>query len=597
MTKDKNSVVAPLATLSGEYTPPTIYGKKGIFSSSFELLRQQENQRIYRLRLTASEAGVPPPMEIRWTFPAINVKGIWTSGSLYEKRLRADWEPADIESRVSVNAPVLTVFGHQDENRITFACSDVVYTTKLSAPVREEDNLLYCSVALFSEAVEPDTVFEIDLYIDASNRLFSECIQDVGLWWEAALAGEQAAITTAVSDPVYSTWYAYHQALDTTSLLKECQLASDLGYKTIIIDDGWQTEDNQRGYDYTGDWLPERLNEMRAFVADVHQLGMCCMLWYSVPFCGVKSKAYQRFKGKFLTENHRWAPVFDPRYPDVRAYLVDKYSKALSEWKLDGLKLDFIDDFHVYPETPTGKADGRDFANVNQAVDQLITEITAALKAINPLVLIEFRQKYIGPRLRKIGNMIRAFDCPNDSVTNRLRTTDVRLLTGSSKVHSDMFTWHPDEPTEIAALQLNSILFSVPQISVRLAEQSEEKLRMIRFFTDYYNANRSLLMDGHFQAYGPLENYSLLSVKEGNKAIYGRYSNVVVTVSSEVKVVDVINGRIGNDVLLNFTAPLGNCLVRQYDCCGVYTESTIEIGKGICVFEVPPSGLLTIRPQ
>ncbi|MEL6358234.1 MAG: glycoside hydrolase family 36 protein, partial [Bacteroidota bacterium] len=356
------------------------------------------------------------------------------------------------------------------------------------------------------------TYFEIDIYIDSSPRTFSECLQDVGQWWETALGTEHAKIPSGASNPVYSTWYAYHQKMTTQALLQECRLAKELGYDTIIVDDGWQTHDGQRGYDFTGDWEAERFPEMAKFVADVHRIGMQCMLWYSVPFCGVKSKAYQQFKGKFLTENHRWAPVFDPRYPEVRKYLVDKYTQALQDWNLDGFKLDFIDDFHVYPETPAGAEDGRDFASVNLAVDQLISEITQSLKAINPAILIEFRQKYIGPQLRKIGNMFRAFDCPNDSVTNRLRTTDVRLLAGSSRVHSDMITWHPEETTEIAALQLNSILFSVPQISVRLAEQSEQHLRMIRFYTDYFNTNRELLMHGNFRAHSPLENYPLLSV-------------------------------------------------------------------------------------
>jgi len=85
---------------------------------------------------------------------------------------------------------------------------------------------------------------------------------------------------------------------------------------------------------------------------------MKCLLWYSVPFCGIKSKAYQLFKGKFLTENHPWAPVFDPRYPEVRSYLVQKYAAALIDWKLDGFKLDFIDDFKAYPETVLTKENG-----------------------------------------------------------------------------------------------------------------------------------------------------------------------------------------------------------------------------------------------
>ncbi|MEL6143296.1 MAG: alpha-galactosidase, partial [Bacteroidota bacterium] len=236
-----------------------------------------------------------------------------------------------------------------------------------------------------------------------------------------------------------------------------------------------------------------------------------------------------------------------------------------------------------------------DFASVNLAVDQLISEITQSLKAINPAILIEFRQKYIGPRLRKIGNMFRAFDCPNDSVTNRLRTTDVRLLAGSSRVHSDMITWHPEETTEIAALQLNSILFSVPQISVRLAEQSEQHLRMIRFYTDYFNTNRELLMHGNFRAHSPLENYPLLSVSNNSKVIYGCYGDQVISLSETVANVDIINGRMGEELILKMAHPIGRCLVRIYDCYGNFSDREQQLLSGMHVFQVPPSGVLSLR--
>ncbi|MEL7220878.1 MAG: hypothetical protein AAGJ93_06130 [Bacteroidota bacterium] len=39
-----------------------------------------------------------------------------------------------------------------------------------------------------------------------------------------------------------------------------------MGYKLIILDDGWQTLDNNRGYDYTRDWQPDRFEDMPGFV-------------------------------------------------------------------------------------------------------------------------------------------------------------------------------------------------------------------------------------------------------------------------------------------------------------------------------------------
>ncbi|MEL7160185.1 MAG: glycoside hydrolase family 36 protein [Bacteroidota bacterium] len=573
-------------------TAPRLVGDSGTFRAELTLEREDGAIREYRLRLTSPAPAAAPKLSIRWTEPSTNVKGVWTSGALYEKRLRADWEEADVESRLSVNAPVVSLFGHRDENRLTFAFSDAVNTTRLAAPVREEDNLIYCQIDLFGDRVAPLSEYTALLRIDRTATTYDRTLQDVGRWWDDQLRGELPAIPAAARAAVYSTWYAYHQEMTPDDLLAECRIARDLGYRTIIVDDGWQTLDNQRGYDYTGDWEAERFTEMRAFVDAVHELGMQAMIWYSVPFCGPKSRAYQRFRGKFLTENHRWAPVFDPRYPEVRAHLVGRYASALRDWKLDGFKLDFIDDFKVYPETPSGKADGRDFADVNAAVRQLITEIRDALTAIRPDVLIEFRQQYIGPELRRLGNMFRAFDCPHDSATNRLRTTDVRLLAGQSVVHSDMFTWHPEETDEVAALQLNNVLFSVPQVSVRLREQSAGKLAMLRFWTGYYNDNLAQLTGGDFRAYSPLENYPLLESVGPEKSIFGLFGRAVVGVAAGTRRWEVINGRMETAVLLRLVEDVAGT-VRVFDCRGALVEELrVDLPAGVHALEVPASGLL-----
>ncbi|MEM7575118.1 MAG: glycoside hydrolase family 36 protein [Bacteroidota bacterium] len=577
------------------YSPPELSGLDDNFSYTLEREEVEAGLCLYHLQISAEQAAIPSPLKLSWQFPAKGVKGVWSPAALYEKRLRADWEAPDLKSRISRHAPVLCLFGHRSENCLTFAGSDSLNTCLLSAPVREEDNLIYCSVDLFSEATEKVKDYELSIWVDTRNQNFSQSLQGVGQWWEQALGSRIAAAPPAIFDAVYSTWYAYHQEMSTDNLLAECRLAAKLGYGTIIVDDGWQTKDNQRGYDYTGDWDPDRFPRIADFVQEVHQLGMRAMLWYSVPFCGVKSRAYQQFKGKFLTENHRWAPVFDPRYPEVRSHLVSKYRQAVGEWGFDGLKLDFIDDFKVYPETPAGKADGRDFAGINAGVNQLLVEIAIALRAINPEVLIEFRQMYIGPSLRQLGNMFRAFDCPNDSATNRLRTTDVRLLIGHHAVHSDMFTWHPEEAIETAALQFTNILFSVPQLSVRLQEQSEEQLAMISFFTRYYNENRALLMNGDFLAFGPLRNYDLLQVSSEEKIIYGNYGRALVDHQSDSPVLDIINGTLEEEILIRFAKPLGICRVQQFNCLGeLVIDHERDIPAGVQIFPCSPAGILQI---
>ena len=221
--------------------------------------------------------------------------------------------------------------------------------------------------------------------------------------------------------------------------------------------------------------------------------------------------------------------MLDPRYPEARAYLVDVYRRALRDWGIDGFKLDFIERLVADDKTVLDATGGRDFASVNEAADRMMTDVLAELRQVKPDVMIEFRQPYIGPLIRKYGNMFRASDCPNSYLANRVKTVDLRLLTGDTAVHADMIMWHPSEPVERAAFQLLNVMFSVPQVSVRLQEIPKDHFEMVRFYTDYWRRNRAVLLDGAFEALSPNANYP---VRRGASAAASRSSASTRTRSS-----------------------------------------------------------------
>ena len=261
-------------------------------------------------------------------------------------------------------------------------------------------------------------------------------------------------IPDAAKLPMDSLWYSFHQQLDTEEMLKECRASKKLGMDTVIIDDGWQTDDNNRGYAFCGDWelAKRKIPDMKALTDELHKIGMKVILWFSVPFVGVKSKVYERFKGKYCSHRRADAACLDPRYKEVREYLCDIYESAVRDYGLDGLKLDFIDAFCL-TDISIGEDENRDIPCLEDAVDALLDDVTRKLKKIDPEILIEFRQSYIGPRIRKYGNMLRVGDCPCDVLKNRVGTINLRVTSGRTAVHSDMIMWNTDDTAENAALQ------------------------------------------------------------------------------------------------------------------------------------------------
>jgi len=575
----------------------TIDGDLGAFKATWSSQTPEPNLLLATLTLTAPQPAQPPALSVKWNFPSVDLAGMWVSDNTKPNN---DHQGMGVESRAVMRAPLLMMFGPDDVNRMTISLSDALRPVKIHCAVREEDVKMYATVKLFSVKHSPLTKYEVTFRIDTRLQPYYTILRDTARWWAAQKGYTPASVPEAARIPLYSTWYSYHQSVDPATIINECRLGGELGLGGVIVDDGWQTLDSSRGYAFTGDWKPERIPEMKKFVDGIHALNQKFMIWYSVPMAGEKSEAAKRFKGKTLGfSNSLQAFTLDPRYPEVRDYLIGLYEKAVLEWGIDGLKLDFIELFGPKPDTVLTAENGRDYASVDEAVDRLFTDIMARLRKIKPDIAIEFRQPYNGPLMRKYGNMLRGVDCPNAGPVNRKEIIDLRLLADNTAVHSDMFIWHPEEPVASAALQLLNVLFSVPQVSVRLGEVSAEHRQMLSFWLKYWKTNRATLLDGELQPVSPASNYPLVLARSSDKLIAALYQDMVVSPGSKLpKQLDLVNAKPSRSVVVNFEEPFGPATVRIVDCLGKQvSEKSQVLGIGVQAWDVPPSGLLEIRKK
>lgn len=403
--------------------------------------------------------------------------------------------------------------------------------------------------------------------------------------------------TEATREPVYSTWYSYHQNLTDKEIEKECQLASEIGFKTVILDDGWQTDDNNRGYAFCGDWevSKNRFPDFREHVEKVHNMGMKYMIWYSVPFLGCKAEKWDEFKDKILFyADSMEAGVLDPRYPEVRQYLVDTYVRGMKEWGLDGFKLDFIDQIIARKDTPEYN-DKMDICGVQDALDQLMLQIYAAISKELPEVMVEFRQRYIGPNMRRYGNMFRVTDCPNSAIRNRVGIVDLRMLSGSTTVHSDPLMWHPQETPELAALQIISSIFATVQISVKLEETTEKMKKMLKFWVDFMREHKDLLQKTQIRPEEPHNLYPVVWVIGNKQAIGAVYTmNRVIALPEDAQSYIVLNGTKATRILLESEVN-GTYEIVVKDYKGTVTETKIVEGSlDVTAVYVPVSGQIYI---
>ncbi|CAG7624674.1 glycoside hydrolase family 36 protein [Paenibacillus allorhizosphaerae] len=590
-----------MKTIHAARHPITISGDNEQFRSTVSAERVAEGLELVRIRIEAAQEAVPPVYSLRFIHPIADIHAFWQPAMNRNQSFKADWM-RPLRSNAAASAPVITLYNVNGRNRLTFAFSDALNTIRYAAGVHEESAEFHCSVELFTEATAPLREYEATLLLDTRDLPYYECLEEVQRWWAAMPAYRPAPVPEPARRPMYSTWYSMHQNVTAQSIEEQCRIAAQLGMDAVIVDDGWQTADNRRGYAYCGDWeaYAGKFPDMKQHVAAVHRLGMKFILWYSVPFIGKYSNAWERFKDRILrfNENHG-AGVLDPRYPEVREYIIGKYEQAVGEWDLDGFKLDFIDTFYSPDNQPADSREGMDYTSVPAAVDRLLTDVIGRLRSRKPDMMIEFRQSYIGPAMRKYGNMFRAGDCPNDSIQNRVRTLDIRLIAGNTAAHADMIMWNAQEPVESAALQLVNLLFSVPQVSVLLDRLPEAHRNMLRYWLAFWNEHRDVLLDGKLQPEHPELLYPVVRAYAGEKAILATYHDALLKLEPGQSAVTewiIVNGRLQSGLYLETEAPLNDVTITIRDCVGETVETCrIHWNAGIHKLKVPPAGTVSLR--
>lgn len=562
----------------------------------FSIAVEPGDVETVRIALDAPEETFPPKFEVAFDVPQGDVRHIWHPFAV-SVSLPPNWDGSSRHrTSLASGMPVVALVGANDENRLAVVCSEASRVLDTEVALSEQTGKICFRVGFFNAPEAPLRHYEALLRLDARPLHFSNAVREASAWLSARPGYAPCDAPPAAFEPLYSSWYAFHQNVHADVLEAECVEAAKDGMRAIILDDGWQTDDNSGGYAFCGDWevASSRFPDgMAAHVARVHALGLKYLVWFSVPFVGYRSRNYERFRGKFLSEAPRLSTsVLDPRFREVREFLADTYERALREWKIDGFKFDFIDLFRFDGEDPAAKENfaGRDIRSLPEAVDALLSDVMRRLRAIKPDLLVEFRQGYIGPAIRAYGNMIRAADCPANADLNRARIANLRLTSGTSAVHADMLMWHPDATPEAAARQILSTLFGVIQYSMRLRELPPAHHAMVRHWLAFTREHREALLHGDFTPHGPAGVYPVLEGATDREAIFAVYAeDAVCRVEKPLQTVIVVNAT-GRDHLY-VALPCAPKGAEAFDTFGI-PAGTPAVDAGTQRVAVPRSGYL-----
>lgn len=538
----------------------------------------------YDIELIADKPASPSELKLRWSIPATNAFAIWKMDyhDCNYRGIRPEWHSRTINnSQLIQGIPAVVILNENDENFYSVFCTDDINPVSIRAGSCEENAGISFTVSLLKNNKVNISSYKTTLIIDERKLKINSLLQyAVKTYWptKSIHAPEEAHM------PLYSTWYSFHQELKSEPVLQQCKLAYELGCRTIIFDDGWQTYDTNRGYAYCGDWelCTDKINSMRELTEDIHNIGMKVMMWFSLPFIGIHSKNFDKFKNMLLDyDGKKDYYTLDPRFEEVRNHLITLYCKAVREWNIDGLKIDFIDAINLTQYSHNLPVE------LNDAMHILFESLILELKKINENIMVEFRQYYVTPRMHNYANIYRVADCPMDSHFNRINSIDLRMINTTSAIHSDMLMWNTVSSPEFAARQIISSIYCVPQISVLIDSLKSSHYEMLKFYLNFCIKYKNVLQLGELVPKNCAFGYTSAYAYNDTEAVHTLYSdNIVSLLNKDAEI--VINGTSDNEIFIKSSA-VRNYII--YDCCG-NTISQGRLSQGINELSIPISGIL-----
>ncbi len=563
--------------------------------------KTEEGVTLIEVELKSQPAIMMSSITLSWLAPMCEVHYKWNPACGRHRPLDVMSSCMNnFSSRAMNNAPVSCLYSLAGTNTLCFALSDAVHECDSGIKI-QEDGFCKCHVTLLTEPPEKRTEYRATVRIDERSIPYYDALAQVGEWWQNMPEYCPLPVQEKAKAPLYSTWYAFHGDVEAGAIEHQCKMASKMGMEVVIVDGGWVDHDEE-GKGTPGHYAVDekKFPDFKQHVANIQALGMKFMLWFALPWIWRNVKEFESMQDMCFPNIGEKAKtskrsVLDPRYPEVREFVISTYELYIKEYNVDGLKLDFIAAYGKVPEDEKEDA-RRDYKSLPAAVDRMLSDAIVRFRKLNPDILIEYRQPYIGPVMRKSCNIFRAVDCGNCFADNRIRIIDTRLLCGNTAVHSDMLFWHPQERVQSAAMQLLHVLFSVPQISVKLDEIPEDHQAMINCYLEFWCRHRDVLLDGKLMPQEPHSLYPLVLAQSEAKFLAAVYGNVVVPLGAQVPgEIIIVNGTYSDQIVVECDSDVNARTMVVTSCTGEeLSREEIVLKAGLHRLNIPSAGYAVI---
>lgn len=567
------------------------------FEATIDIKEQGLQQYVLNIYLHSTYAAKPPSFNFSVKFPREKINQIWNSQTWSNK----SFFTIPSYDRAAAGFSIISGLTINDQNQITFTCKDAYHSKFVSSNIREENDSVVFNLGFFEDNPPLSNLqdYQAEVWVDFRNIHFSKAIYDASSWFLKEEFRQSVARVDTTNVPVFSTWYPMHRNIPLENITKELDSLRTFNIKSILVDDGWQALVNMK-VDTSYSYEEKSYKTMSLFKQKCLEMKLPLYLWYSIPFMGGNPVILKRFEGKYIRYRApRQMYVLDPRYAEIRKYLVSTYANFLSEWKFDGYWFDFLKGFYPKEGALIDEDKGRDFVSIELAVDTLYADMEARLKTINPNIFMGQKFQVVGPNLVSYQNFLTGFVGVESSQVVREKMVNNRLLYGKYTPFMEVVAINPREKVEDIARKLQSVLFGNPYLSFFIATLPQDSKQTIRFWLDYWKKNYKVIFEGDFEPMQVSRFYPVIKVENEQKIIYMLYEDYTVNLPLVLQsTLDVINSKITPEIRFQLSKNVVQYNYEIFNCQGVSTEKGVikNKNKSSIDFSVPVAGFIRIMP-
>lgn len=400
------------------------------------------------------------------------------------------------DTAVNRALPIICNYSRTGENRHVVSLQDHRPLThvhqRMFFPMRPP---LQRMLARFSRRRDAGS-FRETVIINQQTDHWDKAVRDVISFCREAQQIPQMPTPAWGFEPVWCSWYSHIYGLTQQDMVDHIPMLKELGFRTVIIDASWFKDRLVGMANAWGDWRMKEqwFPDFPALADQLHEAGLKVLLWCSPAFIGKLAECREEMEPyRTLGPEGKRHDLLCPFCEESHQHAREVALRVMREYKLDGLKVDFMD--RIEPQCHDPEHDHGD-GNFGAAMERMMQTIRDAIVEVKADAVIEYRISYSTLASQPYANCHRANDAPFEVDYMRRENLFLRLFVDHPQaVWNDYAYWHQEESLANVELMLCMQIFSggVPTVSVDLTQISAEERALIKRWLAFYNQHRESL--------------------------------------------------------------------------------------------------------